>query len=76
ISKATGLDGISAKLLKLAGPAIDMPLCKIINLSIKQSIFPTIWKQARVTPVFKAGDHLDINNYRPISILSILSKIL
>ncbi|EDO25908.1 predicted protein, partial [Nematostella vectensis] len=54
-SKATGLDGISAKLLKLAGPAIDMPLCKIINLSIKQSIFPTKWKQARVTPVFKAG---------------------
>lgn len=46
-----------------------------MNLSIKQSIFPNCWKTGIVTPVFKAGDPLNVANYRPISILSAVSKI-
>ena len=52
-----------------------MPLLHIFNLSIRHSIFPTIWKTAHVTPLYKDGDHSDINNYRPISVLSIPSKV-
>jgi hypothetical protein len=45
-------------------------------LCISKGVFPTEWKRARVTPVFKAGDPHSVNNYRPISILSCVSKIL
>ena len=40
------------------------------------STFPSDWKKAKVTPVYKAGDKSDVGNYRPISVLPILSKIL
>ena len=76
VSKATGLDGISAKFLKCAAPAIINPIKKMLNLSIKKCTFPSSWKSAKVTPVLKAGGHLDKNNHRPISILPVLSKIL
>ncbi len=47
----------------------------LINLSIKNCYFPGAWKQAIVTPVFKSGDRHDASNYRPISILPVLSKV-
>ena len=47
----------------------------LINRSIASRSFPNAWKIARVTPVYKSGDRADLNNYRPISILSVLSKI-
>ena len=74
IHKSTGLDGLSAKLLKLATPAITTPLTYIFNHSTGK--FPSKWKTSRVTPIHKSGAHSDQNNYRPISILSIASKIL
>ena len=74
--KAAGLDGISPRLLRAATPAIVEPLAKIINLCLSNGTFPTSWKIAKVTPVFKAGDILNISNYRPISILTVLSKLL
>ena len=48
----------------------------IINKSIISGIFPTIWKQTEVNPLFKNGAKDELNNYRPISILSTLSKII
>ena len=53
--KATGLDNISAYLLKEAAPIIASRLTYIINLSIRSGIFPNAWKKARVTPIFKEG---------------------
>jgi hypothetical protein len=75
-SKATGLDGIGVHIIKIAAPAIVGSLTRICNLSIESGEFPSQWKQARVTPIFKTGSKDNCSNYRPISVLPILSKIL
>ena len=75
-SKASGMDGISAKVLKIAAPVITPSLALIFNQSISISIFPSDWKIARVTPIFKTGAKQDMENYRPISVISIVSKIM
>ena len=48
----------------------------LINQSLFSSKFPTDWKLAKVIPIFKSGSANDTNNYRPISVLPVLSKIL
>ena len=75
-NKSTGLDGIGARLLRIASHIVAAPLQHIYNLSIRTGVFPSRWKEARVTPIFKSGDIQDKGNYRPISILPILSKII
>jgi hypothetical protein len=75
ITKATGLDEIGAKFLKTAADVIDEPLCTIINLSIKNGKFPTLLKQSKVTPIYKKGTKTDKSNFRPISVLPLISKI-
>jgi len=74
--KAIGLDGLNAKVLKLASPAIIGSLTHICNLSILTGTFPSKWKEARIVPIYKGGPKDKCANYRPISILPILSKIL
>ena len=71
---ATGVDGISASLLKLISPAILESL--FLNCSIQSDICPSALKLARVTPVHKSGVAFDLNNFRPISLLPIISKLL
>lgn len=71
-----GCDNIGARLLKSAAPFIVEHVTYICNHSIKNSVFPDQWKEGKVTPLYKAGPKDDVNNYRPISILPILSKIL
>ena len=73
---ATGLDGISSPLLKLIAPAVAPSLAKVINCSIINSICPAQLKLARVTPIYKQGSKTDLDNYRPISVLPVISKIL
>ena len=74
-SKATGPDNISAKMLKMCSDPLVAPI-KIIFLNIlKTGIFPSQWKKANVTPVHKKEDKQLVENYRPISLLPILSKI-
>ena len=74
-SKATGIDGLSARLVKIAAPAIALSLTKLINICITTGVFPLAWKVARITPLHKTGEKSDKNNYRPISVLPILSKV-
>ena len=76
ISKATGTDGIGPRLLKLAAPHIAEHVTFICNHSINNSVFPNKWKEAKVTPLHKGGPSEEVNNYRPISILPVLSKVL
>ncbi len=52
------------------------PLTHLVNLSIRECTFPEIWKKAVVTPFYKSGDLNMISNYRPISILPVMSKFL
>lgn len=68
-------DGISNKILKFVKDVISIPLSILINQSFLTSIFPDILKLARVIPLFKQGDTSSITNYRPISILSSISKV-
>ena len=75
VNKATGIDNISAKYLKIAAPAITKPLTKILNLSIQNGTFPDSLKKAKVTPIYKRGSKTDVNNFRPISVLPILNSI-
>lgn len=71
-----GIDGINTKLLKLLIPVILTPLTHLINLCVTKNTFPSIFKQALITPIFKAGSRTLFSNYRPISILPVLSKVL
>ncbi len=51
------------------------PITKIINLSVSQGMFPCAWKSSVIVPIFKSGDPHSASNYRPISILPIVSKV-
>ena len=75
-NKASGPDGISPKLLREAAPSISSSLCKLFNLSFQQGKVPTLWKQANVVPIFKKGNSSLVTNYRPISLLSVVGKVL
>ena len=76
INKATGTDMIGPRLLKLAAPYITDEITFICNHSITTSVFPSKWKEAKVAPLHKKGSHEEVNNYCPISILPVLSKVL
>ena len=75
-NKATGLDQINAKLLKDSASSIVSGLTKIINASLFSQTFPDIWKKGKIVPLHKSKDPTSPNNYRPITILPVLSKIL
>lgn len=75
-NKCPGIDGISAFLLKVVNQHISHVLTYIFNLSFESGMFPESLKTAIVIPLFKKGDKTDINNFRPISLLSCFSKIL
>ena len=75
-NKAIGLDNISARLLKDSASAISKSLTKLFNQSLVTRTFPSLWKFGKVSALFKKGDRCDPNNYRPITVLPTLSKIL
>ena len=75
-SKANGPDNISNRILKTVSSSISSVLTKLCNMSLRSGVFPDHWKEAHVTPVFKKNDKQNKNNYRPISLLSNLAKVL
>ena len=74
--KATGLDGLSPKILKLSADIIAPTLLKVINISFEDGHFPDSLKIAKLNPIHKGGPKHDPSNYRPISILPVLSKVI
>ena len=74
--KSTGPASVPINLLKLVADIIVVPLCRIINLSFTTGVFPDILKVAKVIVLHKGGSTQDMNNYRPISLLSIFDKII
>ena len=70
------LDGISSKLIKIIEPAIIKSLTLLINQVLNTGIFPDELKIAKVIPIFKKDDPILFKNYRPISLLSTISKII
>ncbi len=75
-SRAKDKYGMDVVMLKESSLTLIKPISKVINLSISQGKFPSVWKSAIVVPIFKSGDPLFIDNYRPISILPTVSKIM
>ena len=74
--KATGPDRIPAKLIKPAAGPLSHQLTKVFNQCVDNNEFPSDAKLAEVVPVHKKNDNLNIMNYRPVSILSSMSKVL
>jgi hypothetical protein len=70
------LDGLSLNFIKFIALEICTPLAHIFNLSLTQGIFPERLKTSRIVPIFKTGDKHLCDNYRPISLVSSLSKVL
>ena len=76
-NKSCGSDEIPPKILKLVALLIYEPLTKLYNSCLNEGIYPAIWKIANVHPIFKKkGSPSDLTNYRPISLLPSLSKLL
>ena len=73
---APGRDGILSRNTKLIKESISVPLTNLVNLSFEQGVFPSELKLAIITPLYKAKDPMFFNNYRPISLLSVFSKII
>ena len=73
---SSGLDRIGPNILKLCKDYIVQPLTTLINTSISTGIFPDLLKLASVVPLHKGGDKHDPNNFRPISLLPTISKII
>ena len=76
IHKSYGPDGISNHILKFCADSLYKPLTKLFNFSLLNGKYLSQWKISNVCPVFKQkGDKRDISNYRPIALLSTISKI-
>ena len=74
--KASGPDNINNRILKELSQPLSHPLCDLFNFSIVTGKVSDMWKQANITPIFKKNDASDPTNYRPISLLSSIGKVL
>lgn len=74
--KASGPDDISARILKEAAAELTAPLYTIFSKSLVTGCIPEDWKHANVVPIFKGGNKTIASNYRPVSLTSIICKIL
>ena len=74
-SHGSGVDGISSFFIKTAIYFLARPLSYIFNCSLLNGTFPDSWKVARVAPIFKEGSADELSNYRPISVLPVLSRL-
>ena len=75
-NKSPGVDGIPPKLLKEIVDQISTPLANLFNLSLEEGIVPSEWKEANITPLFKKGSRKKPENYRPVSLTSVVCKLL
>ena len=73
---SAGWDGIHAKVIKRTSHLFMKPLTHVLNLSLSQGFVPSELKLAKVIPIYKSGDVKSLNNYRPVSVLPVFSKIL
>ena len=76
IGKSSGPDGINNRILKELSSELANPLCSLFNSSLSSGSFPSSWKEANVTPIFKKDDASNVSNYRPISLLNTIGKVM
>ena len=75
-NKATGIDNLSCRFLKGGSKVLATPIAQLCNLSFKLSMVPDECKIAKLKPLYKKGKKTDPKNYRPISLLPVISKTL
>ena len=75
-SKATGNDSVPSRVLKQCAPVLALPLSRLFSLCIRHGTQPSMWKIANVVPVHKKQSRSEMRNYRPVSLLSVLSKVM
>ena len=75
-SKAPGCDNISPLVLKRCANTLSAPVTNLLNKCLQSSTLPSQWKIHKICPILKKGDPTNVQNYRPISLLCIMSKIL
>ena len=75
-SKAMGCDNISPRLLKHCALALYLPLYHLFTLSLSRCYLPVEWRTHLIKSIFKSGDKSSVRNYRPISLLPVISKVL
>ena len=75
-NKAEGPDAVYARILRECEKETSLPLAIIFSRSLKDTKIPLDWKRANVIPIFKKGDKSDVGNYRPVSLTSIVCKLL
>ena len=69
-------DGLNSYFMKRLSFSVCYPLCLIFNKSFEQGMIPASWKKAVVIPLFKKGDSSSVVNYRPVSLCSVICKIM
>ena len=74
--KSSGPDVINNRILKELSPPLSRPLSYLFNYSMSKGIFPDIWKEANVSPLFKKDDPLSVSNYRSMSLLNTIGKVM
>lgn len=75
-NKSTGVDKVHPKVLKECSDSLAKPLSLLFNLSYCSGRVPQLWQCANVTPLFKKGDKLNPSNYRPVSLTSVVCKVM
>ena len=75
-NKSPGVDGIPPKLLLEIVEQISIPLATVFNLSLEEGIVPLEWKEANIIPLFQKGSRNKSENYRPVSLTSVICKLL
>ena len=71
-NKSPGVDGMPPKLLKEIVEQIRTPFAKLFNLSLEEGIVPSEWKEANITPLFEKGSRNKPENYRQVSLTSVV----
>ena len=76
LNAISGLDKVSVTLVQDAAKSISYPLAVIYNSSLQNGVFSEVWNAAKATPINKLGARTDVNNYRPIYVISVFSRML
>ena len=75
-NKSPGVDGIAPKILKETVEQISTPLARVFNMTLQVGIVPLEWKEADIIPLLKKGSRNKSVNYRPVSLTSVICKVL
>ena len=75
-NKSPGVDGISPKIVKETVEQISAPLAHVFNMSLQEGIVPFEWKESNIIPLFKKGSRNKSVHYRPVSLTSVICKLL